>query len=108
MFKRRTRVTVSPPETWVPNLEAGEEAQRSPSRAPHAGLAPPPPTQAWPPRPPTQAWPPPTPHSGLVPPPPAQACFREGLGLRQGGGPHWSVLKSRGPWAGGLPRAVAW
>lgn len=26
LFKRRTRVTVSPPETWVPNLEAGDRA----------------------------------------------------------------------------------
>ena len=29
LFKRRTRVTVSPPETWVPNLEAGDGVQRS-------------------------------------------------------------------------------
>lgn len=27
LLRRRTRVTVSPPETWVPNLGAGDEAQ---------------------------------------------------------------------------------
>lgn len=32
LFKRRIRVTVSPPETWVPNLEARDQAQRHHSR----------------------------------------------------------------------------
>lgn len=35
LFRRKTRVTVSPPETWVLNLEAGDEAQHSPEQ--HTG-----------------------------------------------------------------------
>ena len=35
LFRRRTRVTVSPPETWVLNLEAGDQAH--PSHSQHTG-----------------------------------------------------------------------
>lgn len=40
LFKRRTRVTVSPPETWVPNLEAGDRVQCSHSTPRRQGCFP--------------------------------------------------------------------